>query len=370
MSDPRRDILNRMQRFVPLVRQPYELLAAELGCREGDVLAAVEAARGEGLLREVAGVFDAAALGYRRALVAMKVAPERLDAAGRAAGDHPGVSHCYAREGEVNLWLTLAVSPRSRLGLEATADLLAERAAATWHALLPTLRRYKLDVRFDAETGTLNGASGEGPGQRSLTSTSAAPMPRDESPSGDESLGCPSPTIDRPAPQIADEQLRAIRALQLDLPARRDPFAAVAAAERLDPDMLLVHGADFLAAGWMRRYAAVLRHRSAGAKANLLVAWEVPAAAADAMGRTAAQSPAVSHCYLRAALRDWPYNLYTMIHGRTRQDCELAAEEIMATTGLARRLDLWTAAEFKKQAVRLFTGDEEGWEARHAPRGQ
>lgn len=338
---PKQAILNRIQRDVPLVREPYQQLAAELACREADVLAAIDSARAEGLIREIAGVFEAPAVGYSRALVAMRVPAASLDRAGEIVAAHPGVSHCYARSAPVNLWFTLAVSPLSRLGLGRTAALLADEAGATWHALLPTLRRYKLQVRFDAATGELDAE-------------------------GDVSGGaCPA----RPAPAIAqptDEQVRAIRALQTDLPARRDPFAAVAAAESLDADMLLVHAADFLAAGWMRRYAAMLHHASAGAKANLLVAWQVDESAADSAGRLAAQSPAVSHCYLRPALPNWPYNLYTMIHGRSREDCQLAADEISATTGLARRADLWTDKEFKKRAVRLFSGEEQKWESRRA----
>jgi DNA-binding Lrp family transcriptional regulator len=357
-------ILNRLQRDLPLVREPYELLAAEVACREADVLAAIESARAEGLIREIAGVFEAAAVGYRRALVAMRVPAAELDRAGQIAAGHPGVSHCYARSDAVNLWLTLAVSPRSRLGLERTAEVLAREAHAQWHGLLPTVRRYKLQVRFDAATGELDAEGGEAEERQqaaggrqqeeeatlgATAANSAAAAPKHES-----GVRSSSPT---------EEQVRAIRALQIDLPARRDPFAAIAAAESLDPDVLLIHGADFLAAGWMRRYAAMLRHAAAGAKANLLVAWQVADADADAAGRAAAQSPAVSHCYLRPALPDWPYNLYTMIHGRSREECEMAADAIFALTGLARRSDLWTQREYKKRAVRLYSGEEEKWEA-------
>ena len=115
MDELDRRLLNEIQRQVPLVREPFAQLAAMLGCDEGPVLRRVEALRhGEGVIREISGIFDAVALGYHQALVAMRVPPERLDGAGAAAAGHPGVSHCYARDGEVNLWLTLAVSPASR----------------------------------------------------------------------------------------------------------------------------------------------------------------------------------------------------------------------------------------------------------------
>lgn len=328
-------LLSVIQRSVPLVRRPFDELARRLGCEAPAVIQAVDRLRRRGVIREISGIFDAVALGYEQALVAMRVPPDRLDEAGQLVATHPGVSHCYGRDSAVNLWFTLAASPGSALGLAGTADLLAGLTGAAENMVLPTLRRYKLAVRF-------------GP----------------DGPAGAEEAAPPPPDVPagRPAPQLSDEQRRAVRALQTDLPAAADPFAPIAAEHALDPDMLLVHAADFLAAGWMRRYAAVLHHRAAGAAANVLVAWAVDQAAADAAGRRCAQLPAVSHCYLRPAGPDWPYNLYTMIHGRSRQDCELTVEEIAATAGLRRCTRLWTTSEYKKQRVRLFTDDEAEWE--------
>lgn len=95
------------------------------------------------------------------------------------------------------------------------------------------------------------------------------------------------------------------------------------------------------------------QRRAAGSKANVLVAW-------------AAQIAGISHCYLRPAGPGWPYNLYTMIHGRSRQDCRLAIETILATTSLTGHVELWTAAEYKKRRIRLFGPDEAQWESRNA----
>jgi len=332
-----RSLLNAIQQSVALVREPYAELAGRLACDEPRVLERIATLRRDGVIREVSAIFDAVALGYEQALVALRAPPERLDEAGAVAAGHPGVSHCYGRDGEVNLWLTLAVSPNSRLGLAGSARKLAELCGAGEAMVLPTLRRYKLRVRFD-----MNEQAGED----------------DETPADSSA----TPPRRRPAPRWTDEQFRAVRALQVDLPARPDPFAPLAEAEGLDPDMLLVHAADFLAAGWMRRYAAVLHHRAAGAAENVLVAWAVPEAAADAAGRQCAQLPAISHCYLRPTAPGWPYNLYTMIHGRSRGDCRMTIEEILSTTGLDRHVELWTAREYKKQRVPLFSPDEPAWE--------
>jgi len=338
MDDFDRRLLRALQHRVPLVREPFAVLAGELGADEPRVIRAIADLRARGVIREISAIFDATALGYDQALVALRVPPGRLDKAGRIAAEHPGVSHCYARRGSVNLWLTLSTSPASRLGLPTTADALARDAGADACMLLPTLRRYKLRVAFDLDDD-------------------APAMPAEEP--GESAEISPTP----PPGGLTDEQRAAVRALQVDLPARADPFAGPAAAEGLHPDMLLVHAADFLAARWMRRYAAVLHHRAAGAGANVLVAWKVAEPAADRAGARCARQANVSHCYLRPTAPDWPYNLYTMIHGRNEQHCRATVDEILATTDLDEYVELWTTSEYAKRRVRLFTDDEARWEA-------
>ncbi|MDY6913891.1 MAG: hypothetical protein SVT52_05490 [Planctomycetota bacterium] len=330
-------LLGLIQTRVPLLRQPWAQIAAELGCDEQKVLCRVKALRGEGgLIRQICGIFDVTALGYHKALIAMALEPEKLDAAGAAAADHPGVSHCYGRTGRYNLWLTLATSPSSRLGPEKTAQALAARCGASSCLLLPGRRRYKLNLRFNAF------------GDDTLLAD--APC----EPAG--------PTPDAAATSLTDVQVRAVRALQLDLPAAPEPFTSPAEAMGLAADELLVHAADFLAAGLMRRYAALLDHRAAGAEANVLVVWRVAPADADAAGAMCAQLPAVSHCYLRDTADDWPYGLYTMIHGRRREDCEATIRRIAASTGISDYMELWTLKQYAKRCIRLFGEEESAWE--------
>jgi len=342
MAEFNRALLSLIQRRIPLVRQPFALVAAELGCDESAVLDGVRCLRSEGLIREISGLFNAPSLGYAQTLVAMRIDPQHLDEAGRIVAAHPGVSHCYGRSGQLNLWFTLAVAPQSEPGLEATTRILGRICHADDVLSLPTKRRYKLYVHFDA------GLTGE-----TLRSSDATALPAE---------------VPRTAAGVGPTkaQRRAIRALQVDLPTVRDPFPAIAAEARMDADELLVHAADFLAAEWMRRYAAAVDHRAAGVEANVLVAWHVDDAQADRAGAAAAGFSAVSHCYLRAVAQAWPYNLYTMIHGLSREDCRMCIQRIAAATGLSDFAELWTTANYKKQRIRLFTDDQACWEAQHA----
>ena len=306
-----------------------------LDCAESDVLSRLELMKADGLIREITGIFDSTALGYHQALVAMSVADEKHETAGNQIAAHPGVSHCYGRTGKYNLWFTLACSAQSKLGLKKTAEILAQNCDASAWLLLPSLKCYKLDVRFPPNSNKSSQATKELAGLQS-------------------GAGLP----------LTPNQLKAIKALQLDLPIKQDPFADIAAEQNLDTDMLLVHAADLAAAGVLKRYAAVINHRAAGAQANVMVIWRVEEAVADAIGKKCAQLPAISHCYLRPRSDDWPYNLYTMIHGRNRQDCAMTIDEIVTTTELGEHVELWTEKEFKKQRVKLFSNEEAEWEAK------
>jgi len=328
-----RQLLAIIEAAVPLVRNPYAQIAQWLGCSQEMLLDVLAKLRGpDGPIREICGLFDATTLGYAQTLVAMQVPDDRLDQAGATAAGHPGVSHCYARAGKFNLWFTLAVSPGSSLGLDGTIELLTRLCRASRAAALPALRRYKLAVRFARQE---------------------PPIVRQHQPGPNHNVGEPT-----------DEQLRAVRALQQDLPGCAEPFDVLATRFQLDPHMLLVHAADFLAAGWMRRYAAVLRHRMMGAEANLLVAWQVPHDKADHAGAICAQSPHVSHCYLRRSTDDWPFNLYTMIHGPTRPQVERVVQRLGSVLADPPRAELWTLREYAKRRVQLFTNHESQWERR------
>jgi siroheme decarboxylase len=329
-------LLGALQDGVPLVAEPWLALAQRLDCDVASLLGRLEALRAPGgLIREVSAVFDARALGYRQVLVAFQLEDAQLDACGSVVADHPGVSHCYAREGEYNLWFTLAISPKSRLGMEAGVRAIAHEGKARKQLLLPSQRCYKLDVRW------------------TRARAEAAPPPPD--------------VVEHPAPPLTDEQERAIRALQRDLPAQTGPFASIARAEGLSVDALLDCARDFLDRRWMRRYGAVLHHRRAGAAANVMVAWEVSDDDADDAGTHAAQVARVSHCFLRPAGSDWPYRLYTMVHGRDRDDCLATIDRIALATGLKAPALLWTKKEYKKRRVRLLSDEESDWESRHAP---
>src|SRR5437588_11170812 len=114
-----RRLLNALQGSLQIIDRPFAIVADELGLTEDDVLARTQALRDSGVLRHLSPIFDVFRLGYRSALVAVAVDPDRLDASAAVISAHHGVSHNYAREHRFNLWFVLAI-PRER-DFEATA---------------------------------------------------------------------------------------------------------------------------------------------------------------------------------------------------------------------------------------------------------
>ncbi|MFW6145908.1 MAG: hypothetical protein ACOC7R_01085 [Planctomycetota bacterium] len=337
LTDFDRRLLDEAQRGVPLVSRPYEALAERLGCERAVVVERLTALRGgeRPVVREIAGIFEAARLGYRTALIGCRAGEGALDEAGAVVAGHPGVSHCYARRGPLNLWFTLSIAPDSRLGLEGTAACLGDLVGAEPLHILPATRRFKLRVHV--------GVDG-----------------RMSAPGGADAASEP---VEATTPDAT--QRRIIRALQTDLPAEDEPFAPPAAAAGVSVDRLLGTAKELRATGVLRRYGAILHHRRAGVRANVMVAWCEDGAAGDALGAAAAAMPAVSHCYRRRAAAGWPYTLYTMIHGRTAADCEAVIAALAALPAAGGHVALWTERAYRKRRVRLFTDDVARWERQH-----
>lgn len=350
-------LLAALQRSVPLVDCPFDQIGREIGASGDSVLQRVGELRRSGIIREISGIFDAAALGYRQTLVAVAVPPHRLDDAGALAAEHPGVSHCYGRDGAYNLWFTLAVSPASRLGLDKTAAVLANTCGANDYLSLPTLRMFKLQVQFGEGGRCADPQIEPAPALRITRQTRAANGPVEG-----HVMAAVAPPSTATRPPLTTRQVQAVRALQADLPPCTQPFKPLARQADMSVAELLDAGQELLQCGAMRRYAAVLRHQLVGAAANVLVVWRVESDQVQQAAAVCRQMRPVSHCYLRPAAANWPYNLYTMIHGPTRDACQATIARLAAQADLQDHCELWTLKEYKKSRIRLFTGDEQAWE--------
>jgi DNA-binding Lrp family transcriptional regulator len=338
LDDLDKRLLNLMQGRFPIAARPYQHVAAEAGISEEQAMARVSELLGERIIRQVTPIFDTRALGYSSMLVAAKVDPDNPWRAANVINAHPGVSHNYLRNHEFNIWFTIATEPDSQLGLQGTLDVLARLAGAESVRQLPTLKLFKIRMDLEMEGGT-----------EALAKAAEAAEPAETD------------------PQPYDEFDKAvIRALQGDMPVIPEPYAPAAAALGISQDRLLDHLNGMRERRLLRRVAAILFHRRAGFSANGMGVWKVPDDRILELGKRMAAFRGISHCYQRPTYKDWPYSVFTMAHGRSKQECDAILDSIAADTGITGRATLYSSTEFKKIRLLYFTDDHRAWEREHA----
>lgn len=147
---------------------------------------------------------------------------------------------------------------------------------------------------------------------------------------------------------------RVIAAIQGDIPITRSPYRALAAKLNIPETTFIEIIQDLCKRGIIRRFGATLRHQHTGFSANAMTAWKVAETRIEAVGTKMAVHPAVSHCYRRNPARNWPYNLYTMIHATDADTCRRIAQELSAETGVKEYVQLFSQRELKKTSMTYF----------------
>ncbi|MFZ0377542.1 MAG: AsnC family transcriptional regulator [Solirubrobacteraceae bacterium] len=338
LDDLDKRLLNLMQGSFPIARRPYQHVAAAAGIPEEEAIARVQELLDERIVRQVTPIFDTRALGYSSMLVAAKVDAENPWRAANVINAHPGVSHNYLRNHEFNIWFTIATEPDSPLGLDGTLEALANEAGAESVRQLPTLQLFK--IRMDLEM--------EGDTDALAKAVEVAP---------------PAETERQPYDEF---DIEVIRATQGDMPVVPEPYAQAAEKLQISQERLLSHLEHMQERRLLRRVAAILYHRRAGFSANGMGVWKVPDERVMELGPQMAAFRGISHCYQRPTYQDWPYSIFTMAHGRSKDECDAILDSIATHTGVSERATLYSSTEFKKIRLLYFTGDYRAWEREHA----
>jgi DNA-binding Lrp family transcriptional regulator len=337
-SDKR--LMNLLQSSFPLDPEPFALVASEAELELDDVLARTKRLLDERIIREITPIFDTRALGYESMLVAAKVDSEHPHRAAQVVNSHPGVSHNYLRTHDFNLWFTIATPPDSELGLAGTLEVLMRETGAESMRQLPTLTLFKINMNLEMEKGT-----------DALAATIDASPPRELE-----------------AQPYDDRDVAVIRALQGPMEAIERPYDAAAAEVGMTTEELLAHLGGMIDRKLLRRVAAILFHRRAGFSANGMGVWKVPEAEIMATGSRMASFRGISHCYQRPTYEDWPYSVFTMAHGRSKEECDAVLDSIAVDCGMGPedRATLYSSTEYKKIRLQYFTDDYARWEAEHS----
>jgi DNA-binding Lrp family transcriptional regulator len=166
--------------------------------------------------------------------------------------------------------------------------------------------------------------------------------------------------------ELSDEDVATIRGTQGPMPVVPEPYAAAAERLGVSQEEVLRRLESLRERDALRRVAAILYHRRAGFSANGMGVWKVPEDDVLDTGRRMAAFRGVSHCYQRPTYADWPYSVFTMAHGRSKEECDAILDSIAAATGITDRATLYSSTEFKKVRMLYFTGDFGRWEEERA----
>jgi DNA-binding Lrp family transcriptional regulator len=327
------EILSRIQKKFPLVAKPFEVIADELDMSEDEVLAILQEQKSKNIIRQTSAIFDTKRLGYKSSLVAFKIAKEKISDAVKIINSHPGISHNYERNHDFNIWFTLAVAPHSKLELDSTVSLLAELTDADEYIMLPTLKLFKINVKLNT-----TGKDEKKEEVKKVVHTEIEMTPLHHA---------------------------IVRAAQYDIEMVSEPFKKIIDELGIDYDKFFSILDELQEAGVMRRFASILNHRKAGFNANAMVVWDVDEEKGEEIGATAAAFSAVSHCYLRPKYPNWPFNLFTMVHGKTKEETDSIIADMAKEIESKSHMPLYSSREFKKIRIEYFTKAMDEWEEKY-----
>ena len=337
LDDDDRRLLNLLQGSFPIAERPFAEVARLAELPEAEVLSRTKRLLDGRIVREITPIFDTRVLGYKSMLVAAKVDPEHPWRAAKVINSHPGVSHNYLRDHDFNLWFTIATEPGSKLGLDGTLEVLQRLTGAESVRQLPTLRLFKIRMDLEMEKGT-------------------------------EALAAVAEPVDYTEPEaieLTERDLAVIRATQGPMETVPEPFAPAARELGVPVADVLAHLEELRERKALRRVAGILFHRRAGFSANGMGVWKGPEGRILEIGPRMASFRGISHCYQRPTYADWPYSVFTMAHGRSREECDAILDSIAADTGIEERSTLYSSTEFKKIRMLYFTGAHAKWEAQY-----
>ena len=323
-----KEILNEIQWTFPLTPKPYLEMAKKFGLSDKEMMQRLCLLKEAGIIRQISAIFDTRRLGYKSALVAMAIEPEKLDYVADQVNKHPGVSHNYERNHEYNLWFTLAVPPGSDLKTE--IDKFSKLPGIKKTRLLPTIKLFKIGVKLEMVEGKKS----------------------DIKPSEEKKKISETKFV------ATEEEKNYIRELQKDLEIVERPFLKSAQKLGITEEHLLEKVKQYEEIGVMRRFAAILRHREVGFMANGMIVWKVPDERIEEVGAKLGAFPQISHCYQRPVYPDWPYNVFSMVHCKSTGEAEEMAKQIQKQVDVNDYKILFSSREFKKTRVEYFVEHE------------
>lgn len=158
---------------------------------------------------------------------------------------------------------------------------------------------------------------------------------------------------------LTELEKKVIAAIQGDIPVTERPYLELAENLGISEETFLKILVDLTDKGVIRRFGATIRHQKSGFASNAMVAWQVEEDRIDEAGQKLATFDEVSHCYRRNPQKQWPYNLYTMVHAADEASCRELVRRLAHATGIDTYSILFSRKELKKTSMQYMPTDED-----------
>ena len=298
-------LVDDYQSGFPVAERPFRVVADDLGVTEEGAVSRVRRLSDGGVFRRFGAVLNPPVIGSST-LAALRVPEDRFAEVTAVVNEFRQVNHNYRRDHEWNVWFVVTASTRERRDA-----ILAEIEERTGCEMLnlPMLTDYYIDLEFPV-------FNDDAFARESIEHTEASATRISEDAVGD----------------LSDLEARLLLEIQDGFPLSATPYRDV--AEAVDADV-----ADVLAAverlrdqGCIKRIGCVVNHVVTGFRNNCMVVWDVPDDRLDELGEAAGELPYVTLCYHRPRRPEqgWPYNLFTMVHGREADAVDAKIDELAA----------------------------------------
>ncbi|MCP3872238.1 MAG: Lrp/AsnC family transcriptional regulator [Desulfobacteraceae bacterium] len=153
---------------------------------------------------------------------------------------------------------------------------------------------------------------------------------------------------------LTDLEKKIIAMLQTDIPVVKRPFLEMAEQIGITEDEFLNVLKALDKRGMIRRFGATLKHQNSGFKANAMVAWKVDEDKVERTGNIMTTFREITHCYRRNPAPGWKYNLYTMVHASTEEECYATVKKISEAVQEDEYELLFSRQELKKTSMKYF----------------
>lgn len=325
MNNIEKRLLNDYQRNFSLVPEPYTHIAHELKTDTQTILNLLHTLKSEGKISRVGPVFKPNIIGAST-LVAMSVPNEQLIKVAALVNSFAEVNHNYEREHHFNLWFVAVAS--NQIKLDAVLDEI-QNLSGYVIMNLPLLKEYHIDLGFRMDTKHRKKTRHNNDIDRAISLH-------------DFNLA-------------KDEQL--IAAIQTGLPIIERPYLAIAKQLGLSERIVIQKIRELQSTGIIRRLGVVVRHHEMGYRANAMVVWDVSDDRVDELGEKFSAEGDVTLCYQRPRIKPgWPYNLFSMIHGKSRTEVLDSIERLIDKLALDKTpyKILFSRQRFKQCGAKYF----------------